>query len=296
MSQEVLLAGEPHQHLAGRGTREQRGDDFKVEHLDAGAEAAADEWFDHANARRIHFQAARQHQVQVITDLGDALRGEAPANRIVIDKAGMRLDLRVIELGATDRFLAHQIGRCETCRNVAELVVHLAFDVAGLVGVQQHRVGTARSRRRVVSGQLPHFEFDQVQRARRDGVVSRRHSRDRLSAIAHPLTRQRMLVHGHGQYPVGVGTVCAGHHGDDPVERARLGNIETKDLAVAHWTSKNAADQGVGMFEICRVMRAPGDLLNAVDERQAAASGIIVPVRGHDAMSAAAFTDSIIFT
>ena len=73
MGEEVLLAGQPHQHLAGGGAGEQRGDDLEIQHLDSGAEAAADEWLDDADTRGVHLQASRQHQVQVIADLRDAL-------------------------------------------------------------------------------------------------------------------------------------------------------------------------------------------------------------------------------
>ncbi len=72
MGDESLLAGELHHHLAGAGAREQRGDDLEIEGFDAGAEAAADERLDHADARSVHLEASREHQVQVIADLRHA--------------------------------------------------------------------------------------------------------------------------------------------------------------------------------------------------------------------------------
>ncbi len=111
MGEKILLARELHHHLAGGGARKQRGDDLEVEDLDARAEPAADERLDHANARGVHLQAAREHQVQVVADLRHALHGEPPGERIVLGQAGMRLDLRVVDLGAADALLAHEIGR-----------------------------------------------------------------------------------------------------------------------------------------------------------------------------------------
>ena len=114
MGDEGFLAGQLHQHFAGRGAREQRGDDLEIQHLDAGAEAAADERLDHADARGIHLQALRQHEMQVVADLRHRLHGQPPGHRIEFGKARMRLDLRVVDLGAAEFFLAHQIGRGKT--------------------------------------------------------------------------------------------------------------------------------------------------------------------------------------
>ena len=121
MGDEGLFAGELHQHLAGGGAGQQRGDDLEIQRLDARAETAADERLDHADARGIHLQALRQHEVQVIADLRHGLHREAVGRRIVFGEARMRLDLRVIDLGAAEPLLAHQIGGSKTLADVAEL-------------------------------------------------------------------------------------------------------------------------------------------------------------------------------
>ena len=140
--------------LPAGGAGEQSGDDLEIQHFDARAEAAADERLDHADARGVHFQASRQHQMQVVADLGHRLRREPAGARIVVHQAGVRLDLRMIDLGAADRLLAHQIGRGEGRPPIAEFVMYLALDIAGLVVVQQRGARRARVRRGVIGGQL----------------------------------------------------------------------------------------------------------------------------------------------
>ena len=64
----------------------------------------------------------------------------------------MRLDLRMIDLGAVEQFLAHQIGGGKTLRDIAKLVMDVALDIAGFVVVQKHRIGRSRRLGRIVSG------------------------------------------------------------------------------------------------------------------------------------------------
>ena len=219
---EGFLAGELHQHLAGGGAGEQRGDDLEIQRLDAGAETAADERLDHADARGIHLQALRQHEVQVIADLRHRLHREAAGRRIEFGKTRVRLDLRVVDLGAAEPLLAHQIGRGQTLADVAELVVDVAFDIAGLVVVQKHGVRRACRFRRVISGQFLDLELDQTEcpfgRLGVDGG-DRRH---RLAPVAHAATGQRIFVHGDRQHAVSVRAVVAGDDRDDAIERAGL--------------------------------------------------------------------------
>jgi hypothetical protein len=102
VSDEGFLAGELHHHLASGSLREQGGDDLEIERFDARPETAANERLDHADARGIHFQAFRKHQMQVIADLRHGLYRQTAGERIELGKTGVRLDLRVVDLGATE--------------------------------------------------------------------------------------------------------------------------------------------------------------------------------------------------
>ena len=204
MGDEGFLARQLHHHLAGGGTGEQRGNDLEIQRLDASPEPAADERLDHADARGIHFEASGQHEVQVVADLRHGLHRETAGQRIEFGKTGVRLDLRVVDLGATELFLAHQIGCGKTFVDIAELMMDFAFDVAGLVVVQKHGVRRARGIGRVIGGKLLHFQFDQAKRPLGRLRVDRRHRRDRLAAIAYAAARQRIFVHGDGEHAVGV--------------------------------------------------------------------------------------------
>ena len=75
----------------------------------------------------------------------------------------MWLDLRVIDLGATEQFFTYEIGRGEALTHIAEFVVHLALDVAGFVVMQQPRTRSPRFLRCVIGRKLPHLEFDQFE-------------------------------------------------------------------------------------------------------------------------------------
>src|SRR6516164_7026632 len=152
--------------------------------------------------------------------------------------------------------------------------------------------------RRVVRRKRPNFEFDQIKGARSDALVYRRNRRHRLSAIAHSLARQWIFVHRDWQDTISVGTILAGHDSYDAVKRARLGNIEADDLAVAAGAAEDARRQCVGDFEIGSITCSPGDLLQAVNQWHPGARGARVAIRtgAHDGISAAALTDSMIFT
>ena len=202
----------------------------KFKRLDARPETAADERLDHADARGIHLQALREHEVQVIADLRHGLHRETAGRRIVFGKAGVRLDLRVVDLGAAELLLAHQIGGGKTLRDIAERMMDVAFEIAGFVVVQQHGTRRARVLGRIIGGQFLHFEFDQVERPLGRLLVDRRHRRDRLAAIAHASARQRIFVHGDRQHAVGVIAVVAGDDRHHAFERARLGHVEPNDV------------------------------------------------------------------
>ena len=298
VGQEGFLARQLHQHLAAGGAGQQRGDDLEIQHLHPRAEPAADERLDHANPRGVHLQATGQHQMQVVDDLGHALKGQSSGQRIVIGQRGVRLDLGVIDLGAAEGRFANEIGRGELLAHIAELVVHLAFEIARLVVVQQRRPGGTRFLRRIIGRELADLELDQLQRVFGGLAIDRGHGRDRLAAVAHPLAGQRVFVHGDRQDAVGVRAVVAGDDGRDARQRPRLRHVEPNDLAVTHRAAENPTDQGIGVFEIRRVARAAGDLVDAVDQRHAGTRGPAVTARSafHDAISAALRTDSMIFT
>ena len=86
MGDEGFLARQLHHHFAVGGARQQRGDDLEIQRLDARAETAADERLDHADARGIHLQALREHQMQVVADLRHGLHGEPAGHRIVFGR------------------------------------------------------------------------------------------------------------------------------------------------------------------------------------------------------------------
>ena len=160
----------------------------------------------------------------------------------------MRLDLGVIDLGAADSVASRtRSAAAKPAAHIAELVVDLALEVARLVVVQQHRARGARFLRRVVGRKLAHLELDQPQRALGGLGVDRRHGRDRLAAVAHPLARQRVFVHGDRQHAVGVRAVVAGDDGHDAWQRPRLRHVEPNDLAVAHRAAEDPADQRIGV-------------------------------------------------
>jgi hypothetical protein len=183
-------------------------------------------------------------------------------------------------------------------RDIAELVMDVAFEVAGLVIVQKHRIRRARGYGCIISGQFLHFEFDELERALGGLLINRRHRSDRLAAIAHATARQRIFVHGDRQHAVSVRTVIAGDDRRHAGKRARLGNVQPNDFSVADRAAQNAPDQSVGMVEIGGIAGAPGDLFHAIDQRNAAARELAGCDRSgrHDVASAAALTDSMIFT
>ena len=173
---------------------QQRGDQLDVERLGAAAEAAADMRLDHADARHVHVEDLRQHQVHVVRHLRRGMHRHAVALGVVVGDRGVHLHLVLADLGAVVGALAHEVGLREALRHAAELEQHVALDVAGLLGVQLHGVGRERVLGGVVGRQLAHLQPDQLDRPLGGRVVDRRDGRDRLAAIAHLVSRQRMLA------------------------------------------------------------------------------------------------------
>ena len=211
----------------------------------------------------------------------------------------MRLDLRVVDLGAADAApRARDRPRQTLCRRRRIRGAPRARDCRACCRAADAR--PARVRPRTCNRREARRTSNSIRSRARSAVSAsmRRHCRDRLAAVAHPLARQRILVHGNRQDTVGVRAIVAGHDGYHAVERARLRDVEPDDLAVAYRAAQNAADQRVGMIEVRSVACAAGDLVDAVDQRHARARDSAVDdwIGGHEAASAAACTDSMIFT
>jgi hypothetical protein len=119
----------------------------KFSGFDAMAEAAADEGLDDADVGGIHGHALGQGQMHVVGHLGHRPQGQVAALRIPGGQRRVGFHHCVVHLGAFVGFLAHQIGGGKAGGGVTEFVVYLAFDVALLVFVQQHRI-RLRGRRR----------------------------------------------------------------------------------------------------------------------------------------------------
>src|SRR3546814_2238974 len=64
-----------------------------------------------------------------------------PYTTLFRSEAGMRLDLGVVDLRATEFLFAHQVRVGETFAPVAEFMMDFALEIARLVVVQQHRPG-----------------------------------------------------------------------------------------------------------------------------------------------------------
>jgi hypothetical protein len=149
-------------------------------------------------------------------------------------------------------------------------MVYRALDVTRLVSVQERRVGCARVLGCVVGRQRAHLEFYQLERACCGCRVDRCHGRYGLADVAHFVACQRIFIHGDRQHAIGVRTIGAGYDSNDASESRRLGNVEAQDLAMAHGTAEDSADERARVLEICRVARPPGDFLDTVNERNAA--------------------------
>ena len=162
-----LLARELELHRAARGAREQRGDDLEVERFRAMAEAAADERLDHADARLVHAEAAGERQMHVVGHLRHRMERQPVALGVVLGERRVGLHHRVRDLGIVEALLAHEVRGVEAGVDIAERVVDLALDVAGLVGVQQRRVGGARRGGVEVRRQRRDVELDGRQRRAR---------------------------------------------------------------------------------------------------------------------------------
>jgi hypothetical protein len=117
----------------------------------------------------------------------------------------------VMDLGALVVVLAHQVGRGKAGRGVAELVMHLALDVARLVVVQQHGIRLARIGGAEIGRQFAHPQADQRQRGVGRGLVDRGDGGNRIADVAHPAAGQRKLVLRNRDHAVGHVALVAGN-------------------------------------------------------------------------------------
>ncbi len=144
VGEEAVLAGLLHAHGAARRARQGGGHDLEIERLDAVPEAATHEGLHDAHLRAVDAEALRDGEMQVVRHLRHGVRREAILLGLVLHDGGIALDLAVRDLGVVEGLLAHEIGRGETAVDVAEVLAHLALDVAGLLLVQRHGIGRAR--------------------------------------------------------------------------------------------------------------------------------------------------------
>ncbi len=233
---------------------------------------------DHADARHVHVEDLRQHQVHVVRHLGRGVHRHAVALGVVVGDRGVHLHLVLADLGAVVGAVAHEVGLREAVRDAAELEQHVALDVAGLLGVQLHGVGRERIARGVVGRQLAHLQPDQLDRPLGGRVVDRRDRRDRLAAIAHLVARQRMLAARDRQHAEGLVAVGAGDDRLHARQLRSLRDVDLDDLAVRIRAAEDAARQHARLQNVGGVLGAARHLLRSVDHRHIAAD----VVRRHD--------------
>ena len=279
MGDEGLLAVDHEPHAALGLARQQRRDQLDVERLGAAAEAAADMRLDHADPRHVHGEDLRQHQVDVVGDLRGGMHRHAVALGVVARDRGVHLHLVLADLGAIVGRLAHEIGVGEGLLDIAELEEHVAFEIAGLLGVQQHGVGRERVGGGEIGRQLLHLHLDERERRLGGGVVDRGDGGDRLAAIAHLVARQRMLGARDRQHAEGLVAIGAGDDRLHAGKLQRLRDVDVDDLGMRIGAAIDAAGQRAGLDrKVGGVFGAAGDLLRAVHHRHVVAD----VVRGHD--------------
>ena len=278
MGDEGLLAIDHDAHAAAGLAREQRGDQFDIERLGAAAETAADMRLDHADARHVHGEDLRQHQVHVIRHLGRGMHGDAVAHHVVVGDRGVHLHLVLAHLGAIVGAFADQIGRRKGRFDIAELEQNVALEILRLAVVNGDGVRRHRFVRRVIGRKLAHLQLDAPQRFLRGRIVDRGDGGDRLAAIAHAIARQRMLAAGDRQHAKSLVAIGAGDDGFHARQLRRLGDIDVENLGVRIGTAENSPGQHSRRDEIGGVLGAAGDLLRAVDHRHVVAD----VMRRHD--------------
>ena len=267
MGDEGFLAVDHDAHAAAGLARQERRDQFDIERLGAAAEAAADMRLDHADARHVHIEDLRQHQMHVIRHLGGSMHGDAFAHRVVVGDRGVHFHLILADFGAVIGAFAHEIGRRQGRSNVAQLEQHFTLDIARAIIVNGDRVRRQRCRGGMIGGQFAHLQLDPPQRLLCRGVVDCRDGGDRLAAVAYALARQRMLATGDRQHAKGLVAIGAGDDRLHAGKRCRLRNIDLKNFGVRIRAAKDPPGQHSRRDQIGGVFGAAGHFFRAVDHR-----------------------------
>ena len=271
---EGLLAGRHETHRAPRLAGEEGADELDVEGLGAAAEAAPDVGLDDADARLLHPQAAREHQVDVVGDLGARVHGEAPALGVVVREGRVHLHLGLADLRAAVGLLPHQIRSGEGRVHVPQLVLDVALDVAGALLVEVDGVRGERVLGRVVRRQLLRLDPDEGEGALRGRVVVRRDGRDRLAPVADPVAGEGILVHRDGEDAERPVAVRPRHHRPDPGQGLGLGGVDGPDRRVPPGAPEDAAREGARRGgQVGGVAGPPAHLVGAVHERHVLPDG-----------------------
>ena len=155
----------------------------------------------------------------------------------------------------------------------------------------QHGGARCTRRVRVVIGrQFAQLDLDQRERLGGGTSVDRRHRRDRLAAIAHPVAGEGEFVLGDRQHAERDFAIGAGDHRAHPGKREGGGRIDRNQLGMADGAAQDTPRQRVAERQIGGIGGLAGDLVGAVDQRRALTN------RGHTVSAAARRTASIIFT
>jgi len=278
MGDERLFAVDHQPHAAFGLAREQRGDQLDVQRLGAAAEAAADMRLHHADLRHVHGEDLRQHQVHVVGHLGGGVHRHTVALGVVARDRGVHLHLVLADLGAIVGRLAHQVGAGERLLDIAKLEEDIAFEIAGLLGVQQYRAGRRRLGSGEIGRQLLHLHLDERERRLGGGVVDGGDSRDRLAAIAYLVARQRMLGARDRQHAEGLVALGAGNDRLDARKLQRFRYVDVDDHGMRIGAAVNAPGERARLDrEVGGVFGAAGNFLRAVHHRHIVAD----IVRGH---------------
>ena len=222
---------------------------------------------DDADARLLHPQAAREHEVNVVGHLGARVHGEAAALGVVVREGRVHLHLGLADLRAAVGLLPHEVRPGEGRIHVPELVLDVALDVAGALLVEVDRVRGEGRLRRVVRGQFLRLDPDEGEGARRGRVVVRRDGRDRLAPVADPVAGEGVLVHRDGEHPEGPVAVRPGDDRPDPGEGLGLGGVDGADGRVTPGASQDAARKRARRRrQVGGVAGPPAHLVGAVHE------------------------------
>ena len=267
MGDERLLAVDHHAHASAGALREQSGDQLDVERLGAAAEPAADMRLDHTDARHVHVEDLRQHEVHVVRHLGAGMHGHAVALAVVVGDCGVHFHLVLAHLGAVVARLAHEIGLAKALLDAAELEHDVAFHIARTVRMNVARALRQRCLRRVVCGQLAHLEPDQAKRPLRRGIVDGGDRGDRLAAIAHLVARQRVLAARNGKDAEGLVAIGAGDDRLHPRKPQGLRDVHFENLGVGVGAAVDAPCQHAGCDQIRSVFRSAANLFRPIDHR-----------------------------